>query len=161
MDVVAHGVFQHASFVWQPRPLTYTLTVAAKLTFLLAPGELRISDVQEPLNEEDNYWDDDPSRSLYSPSDLVPTKPRADVLLVGNAYAARQESTRHMTVRLIIGHQIDKSIEVFGDRAFGPGGAILESSRFVRMPLRYERASGGPGTANPVGMRPGGSPDAR
>src|SRR5262245_46575931 len=116
MDVVAHGLFPHASFVWQPRPLTYTLTVASKLTFVLAPGELRLAEVQDPLNDEDSYWDDDPSRSLYTPCDLVPTKPKVDVLLVGNAYAARQESTRHLVVRLLVG-QVDKSIEVFGDGA--------------------------------------------
>jgi hypothetical protein len=54
--------------------------------------------------------------------------------------------------RLIVG-EVDKSIEVYGDRVFLPDGTVYEGPRFTRMLLTWERAGGGPGTSNPVGIR--------
>jgi hypothetical protein len=160
MDVVSGGPFRVASLVWHNHVGTPVLTVAAKATFLLEQGESPLAPVQEPLNEEDNYWDDDPSRSLYSPSDLVPCKPRADVLLVGSAFAPRREPVRSLLVRLVVG-EVDKAIEVFCDRWFTQDGQLREGSRFTKMPLRWERASRGSDASNPVGVRLEGPSDAR
>jgi hypothetical protein len=133
------------------------LTVVCKATFRLLPDESPLSDEQEYPNEDDNYWDDDPDRSLYSPSDLVPFKARADVLLVGQAYAPGKQSVRSLTARLIAG-DLDKSIMVFGTRVRMASGQLREGPWFSSMPLRYERAAGGPG--NPVGVRSDAPPDA-
>ncbi len=152
MDVVSPGPFRVASLLFQPRPRVFALTVICRATFHLEPVEAQLADDQDPPAEEDNYWDDDPSRSLYAPSDLVPFKPRAEVLLVGNAFAPRKEPVRSLMVRLLVG-EVDKSIEVFGERAFTLDGQLREGPRFSRMPLRYERAAGGPDTDNPVGLR--------
>src|SRR5206468_2579065 len=100
----------------------------------------------------------DPQRSLYSPSDLAPFKQRGDVMLVGHAFAPRGEPVRSLVVRIIVG-EVDKSIEVHGERAWSPDGLLREGPRFAKMPLRYERAAGGPDTRNPVGIRPDGRPD--
>src|SRR5512140_2077516 len=158
MDVGSAGPFRVASLLWYAHVGAPVLTVVAKGTFLLKPGESPLAPEQEAPNEEDNYWDDDPSRSLYSPSDLVPRKPRADVLLVGSAFAPRREPVRSLLVRLVVG-EVDKAIEVFCDRHSTQDGQLREGPRFTKMPLRWERASSGSNGSNPVGVRTEGTQD--
>ncbi|MCK6592572.1 MAG: DUF2169 domain-containing protein, partial [Polyangiaceae bacterium] len=130
MDVLSLGPLPVASLVWQPAPGRYALTVVCKATFDLAPVISELSADQEAPNEDDNHWDDDPARSLYSPSDLAPFKPRADVVLVGHAFAPRGEPVRSLVVRLVVG-ELDKSIEVFGDRSCTRQGGMREVARFT------------------------------
>ncbi|MDI1484039.1 DUF2169 domain-containing protein [Polyangium sp. y55x31] len=153
MDVVAQGPLPVASLLWQSRPGTWALTVICKATFLLVPTEAQLAPEQDPIVEQDEHWDDDETRSLRAASDIVPLKPRADVVLVGMAFAPEARPVRSLVARMIVG-DIDKSIEVFCDRAFTLDGALQEGPRFTRMSLRYERAGGGPETWNPAGMRP-------
>ncbi len=152
MDIVFSGPFRTGSFIWLQHPETWTLTVIAKTTFRLQPGELSIAEEQDALCTDDVYWNDDRTKSLYAPTDIVPFKPRADVLLVGSAFAPRKEPVRSLIARLIVG-EMDKSIEVLGERTLMRDGQIREGFPFAKMPIRYERAAGGPGTTNPVGMR--------
>ncbi|MFT3772890.1 MAG: DUF2169 domain-containing protein [Minicystis sp.] len=152
MEIVSTGRLPVASVLWRTGPHAFALTVVCRATFSLAPVESDLAAEQDAPNEEDTHWNDDPSRSLSAPSDLAPFKPRADVILVGNAYAPRGEPVRSLIARLKVG-EIDKSIEVFGERAFTIEGALREGPRLVRVPLRWERAAGGPETNNPVGMR--------
>ncbi len=152
MEIVSAGPLPAASILWQPAPGKLALTVVCRATFVLTPIEAELAADQDPPNEEDTHWNDDPSRSLSAPSDVAPLKLRADVILVGNAFAPRGEPVRSLVARLCVG-EIDKSIEVFGERSFTPEGAIREGARFTRMPLRWERTAGGPETSNPVGMR--------
>lgn len=158
MDIVSSGPLRAASLLWQPRPGAHVLTVVCKATFALRPVVSPLANDQEPPSDEDNHWNDDPSRSLYSPSDLAPFKPRGDVLLVGSAFAPRGGPARSLVARLIVG-DVDKSIEVFHDRVFTQDGQLREGARFVKMALRYERAAGGPDTSNPVGIRSDAPPD--
>ena len=81
-----------------------------------------------------------------SMSDFIPGKARADVILVGYAFAPRKEPVCSLVARLNVG-ELDKSIEVFGERSFTAEGELQEGPRFVRMPLRWERAAGGPETS--------------
>ncbi|APR78678.1 D-alanyl-D-alanine carboxypeptidase [Minicystis rosea] len=152
MEIVSAGPLPVASVLWQPAPHAFAITFVCRGTFRLAPVESELAAEQDAPSEEDTYWNDDPSRSLSAPSDLAPFKPRADVILVGNAYAPRGEPVRSLVARLKVG-DVDKSIEVFGERAFTQEGQLREGARVVRVPLRWERAAGGPGTSNPVGMR--------
>ncbi|AGP42295.1 DUF2169 family type VI secretion system accessory protein [Sorangium cellulosum] len=154
MDVVSHCPLPIASVVWQPRPATWMLTVVCKATFLLRPGEAVLAREQEPPHEDDQYWHNDARRSLRAACDLVPVKPRADVVLVGHAFAPGGEAVRSLIARLNVG-EVDKSVAVFCDRAFGPDGTLQEGQKFSRLPLIYERAAGGPDTFNPVGLRTG------
>jgi hypothetical protein len=153
MDVVSRCPLRAASRISPSARGGFTLTVVCKATFLLMPGESPLHTEQEEPNEEDNYWDDDPGRSLYSPNDLIPFKPRADILLVGHAFAPGQAPARSILTRLVVGG-VEKGIEAFCDRSFTLDGALREGPKVTRVPLRYERAAGGPGTWNPVGMRP-------
>lgn len=151
MHVLSVGPVRTGSCVWQQRG-TFILTVVCKTTYWLRPGEAVIAPEQEALNEADDHWDDDPNRSVRAPSDLMPTKMRPEVTLVGYAYAPNKQLVRSLVARLIVG-DMDKSIEVFCDRTFLPDGSLQEGQRFSRMRLTWERAGGGPQTNNPVGMR--------
>lgn len=158
MDVVSASPLRVSGVVWQPRPGTWALTAVCRATYRLEPGVSPLADVQEPPLEEDNYWDDDLDKSLYAASDLAPFKRRADVVLVGHAFAPEGQPVRSLVARLQVG-QIDKLVEVWCDRVIAQDGRLVEGRRFTKMPLRWERAAGGPGTWNPVGMRFDAPPD--
>lgn len=150
MEVVPLSAAPVASLAWQ-RNRRWSLTVVCKATFDLVPGEMTLSPTQECINEHDQRWEDDPARSVHTPGDLAPLKKRADVTLVGSAYARRGTQVASLVARLVVG-TIDKSVEVFGERVWTGTGAE-ERAPFARMPLRYERAAGGAGTENPAGIR--------
>ena len=158
MQVVSVSQLQVGSLRWQPSEGRFALTVVAKATFNLKPGKASLAEVQDVPNDDDNHWNDDPDCSLYSASDLVPFKRRADVVLVGEAFAPGGEPARTLVARLCVG-TVDKAIEVHCDRHFGPASELIEGQRYTRMPLRYERAAGGPHTTNPVGIDPEGERD--
>ena len=106
MQVVSTSALRVGSLVWQPWPRVWALSVICKATFLLAPGTSQLADVQDELFDDDGYWDDDPQRSLYAPSDLVPVKPRADVLLVGHAFAPGGRPVRSLVARFVVGELV-------------------------------------------------------
>jgi hypothetical protein len=152
MELVSLCPLPVAHLLWQPAPSRHALTIVCKATYALEPGTAALAPEQEPLNEQENHWDDDPARSLYAPSDLVPWKPRAEVLLVGSAHAPRGQPVRSLVVRLTIG-PVDKSVEVVCPRVRTRDGELREGKRWTKMPLLWERAAGGPDTYNPVGVR--------
>jgi hypothetical protein len=159
MDVISLCPLRVGGFVWQSRSRAYALTVVAKATYVLAPEECVLAPEQEPPNEADNHWDDDPARSVYAPSDWAPMKERADVVLVGHAFAPGGQPVRSLMTRMLVG-SLDKSIEVWCDRGYRVhDGQLLEGPRFAKMSLRWERAAGGPDTYNPVGLRFDAEPD--
>jgi hypothetical protein len=157
MDLVSLCPLRAVSFVWR-RGAGYARTVVCKATFELRPEQARLAEQQEPLHEIDEHWDDDPARSLYASTDFVPHKARADVLLVGRAFAPSNEPVAALVARLIVG-SLDKAIEVHRNRTWSDAGRVVDGPAFTSMPLVYERAAGGPGTWNPVGVdaeaRPG------
>ena len=153
MDVVSACPLRIASFVWQARPGSWVLTFVCKATYRLEQGVSQLAEQQEDPNEEDNHWDDDPEKSVHAPGDLVPFKTRAEVLLVGYAFAPGGQPVSSLRARLRVG-DVDKAIAVYGDRFWTLDGRLRDPAPFSRMPLRYERTGGGPDTSNPVGMRP-------
>jgi hypothetical protein len=152
MDVVSLCPLRVAAVVWQPRPGAFALTVACKATYRLEPVSSPLADEQDEVHEVDQHWDDDEARSVSTAGDLAPFKRRTDVMLVGSAFAPGGAPARSLVARLQIG-DVDKAIEVWSDRALTRDGRLVEGPRFAKMSLRWERAAGGPGTANPVGMR--------
>jgi hypothetical protein len=158
VDIVSFSPLRVASIVWQPRPGAWMLTAVCKATYQLLPMESRLVEDQDELTPADGHWNDDETRSLRAPSDLAPFKARADIVLVGHAHAPQQQPVASLTARLIVG-EIDKSIEVFCDRAWTQEGQLREGARFTRMLLCYERAAGGPDSWNPVGLRADARPD--
>jgi hypothetical protein len=158
MDVVSTCPLRVAAMPWQPREGAWSLAVVCKATFTLTPGESPLADEQDEPNEADTYWNDDESRSLHSATDLVPFKKRAEVLVIGHAYAPEGRPVTSLRARVVVG-DVDKVVEVVCDRVWTIDGQLVEGSRFAKMPLHWERAAGG--TANPVGVRADARPDAR
>jgi len=150
MDVVSHCAFPVAGRVWKPRPGAHVFTFVCKATFTLAPGKLALAPEQQPVNEVDRPWSETLT-SLYAAADVVPRKLRPDVVLIGNAFAPGGVPAQKVVARMVVG-DVDKSIEVWCDRTLRPDGSVAEGQRFTSLPLLYERAAGGPGTDNPVGM---------
>ncbi len=153
MDLVSSSPLRSTSFVWRRAQGDFARTVVCKATFDLVPDRAQLAEQQEPPHEADEHWDDDPARSLYAPSDLAPTKARADVILVGRAFAPGTDPVPSLIARLVVGG-LEKAIEVHRDRAWSEDGRLCEGPSFTSMPLVYERAAGGPSTSNPVGVRP-------
>lgn len=151
MRIINSLPFMTSGITWQEQLDQWSLTIVCKATFLLEQGTALLAAEPDGMNEQDNHWDDDPQKSVYAPSDMVPYKPHPEVLLVGSAYAPRKEPVRSLFARMIVG-QLDKSIEVFSNRTITPEGTIVDGPRWTQMSLRYERAAGGGDSWNPVGV---------
>jgi hypothetical protein len=152
MEVRSLCELRATAIEWKSARSGFAVTVIVKGTFDLLPTESRLADRQEDVTDEDNHWNDDPERSVFSPSDLAPFKVRADVIVVGHAFTPNREPARQSTARVVVG-EVDKAVQIAADRAFSLEGEIIDGPRFTKMPLRYERAAGGPDTWNPVGLR--------
>lgn len=154
----------HVAYMpWQHRPPRPSLTMIVKGTCALVPsgaaelledGELPTGDLAEMEGG-----------SLRYPSDFAYFKPRADVLLVGHAYAPWEDERKRRRAgvatraRLQFGdgeERVDRTLAVFGERRWEKAFLTLaptEPLPFERMPLVYERAFGGPEwSPNPVGV---------
>lgn len=153
MDVHSACRLPVASLLWRPSADAWALTVVCKATFTWSGSTLSLAEHQEPPTPADLHWDDDERRSLRAASDLVPIKPRVDVVLVGHAYAPDAAPVSRLSARLAVG-AIDKTIELVGGpnagRSSQPGS---DEGTFTEMPLVYERALGS-SAANPVGVMP-------
>src|SRR6476620_10749291 len=132
MQIVALSALPVGSLLWQQRAGVWVLTVVCKATYALAPGEMRLAEEQEPINERDRPWSDE-IRSLYAASDLSPVKPGADVVLVGQAYAPGGTPVRSLLARLTVG-DVAKLVEINCDRTLQPDGSVQEGEPFARMP---------------------------
>ncbi|MGK4007952.1 DUF2169 domain-containing protein [Sorangium sp. So ce1036] len=150
MDVVCQGSLRASSLVWRPRPDAWALTIACRALFELAPGESPlIRAPTAPLAGEDD------ERRLVEPwGPVAPLKRWGEVVVVGHAYAPEGNPVRLLVARLAVG-DLDKAVQIRGDACFAHDGALGEPAPFTRMPLRWERAAGGPRTANPVGVPTG------
>ncbi|MBK9263898.1 MAG: DUF2169 domain-containing protein [Polyangiaceae bacterium] len=140
------------SVVWQPADGMFMLAVICKATFSLEIDESPLAEDQDDVVQNDEYWNEDEHASLSDACDLVPFKRGVDVILVGHAYAPRVLSELPFCARLSIGTSIDKAIEIHGERHWSKDDELVEQPCPRRMPLRWERATGGPGTTNPVGV---------
>lgn len=160
MEIVSSCPMRVTGFVWQSSAGTYAQTVVVKATFVLEPGECKLAPEQEAICDQDQFVQRDVHPVLVAPSDKVPYKPRADVMLVGHAYAPAKQTVRSLVTKLGVG-DFSKSVEVWCDRGFRlPEQRMLEGPRFSKMALDWTRAAGGADTPNPVGMSFDAAPDA-
>ncbi|HVY49300.1 MAG TPA: DUF2169 domain-containing protein [Minicystis sp.] len=138
--------------VWQAQRGAWTVSVCVKGTFELRhEREAVIADVQEPLAPP-RYAGDDPAAALLVPGDVVPFKPRTDVLVLGSAHAPEGRPVDALVVRVSVG-ELSKAIGVVGNRVWRDGPDGLEPSPpepFTSLPIVYERAARG--RENPVGV---------
>jgi hypothetical protein len=152
MEIVSACQLPVGAVVWRTWSGAVVLSVVCKGTFLLRSVESPLAEEQDPIVDADTYWNDDPREALRAASDLVPFKRRADVIVVGNAFAPSGDPVRSLRARVCVG-AVDKTIEIYGDRVFNYQGTLREGSRFVKSPLLWRHAAGGPSTSNPVGIR--------
>src|SRR4051812_40212588 len=117
MDVVSNCPLRVTSTVWQPRAGAWALAVVCKATYELRPLVSPLAELQDAPAEDDVYWGPDETGSLHFPSDVLPFKARAEVLLVGHAVAPGGQAVRSLPVRLVVG-TVDKRLEVWCDRIF-------------------------------------------
>ncbi|MBK8252481.1 MAG: DUF2169 domain-containing protein [Polyangiaceae bacterium] len=129
----------------------------------------RVLDEDAPdLEFSDRYVGSEGSTSLVSESDLVPYKPRCDVLVGGSAHAPEGRAATRWTVRLRVTAAAeprnagrlsthhngddrrvlcDKTLVVHGPRVFlrtwGGGYTLQPALATTAVPLLYERAFGG------------------
>jgi hypothetical protein len=157
MDIACAGPFRVGSLVFRLASDRWALSAVVKGTFTLEPGQSGLAAQQEPVHERDVHWEDDPSQSVRAPADLVPFKRGADILLVGSAFAPGGKPVRSLVARMVVG-ALDKSIVVYSQRTWTPGGDLREGPHWTRMPIRYENAAGGADTWNPVGVSPDAAP---
>jgi hypothetical protein len=128
------------------------LRVAAvvKAGFVLAPDGPMLLTAPEPLVDRDRHHDRDPGRSLLAASDLVPYRPRADVLLTGHARAPVGWPTARLGLRVMVARGpellLDKRLA-----AQGPPDEHGAPTPFTSIPLEYERAAHG-ADDNPAGV---------
>lgn len=124
------------------------LSVIVKGTFNIpVKGLAEIAYKQIPIFFGDEFYDSQKGGSVKFEADIVPFKPKADIVLVGKAYAPGGRATSIVDVTLQVGAR-KKTIRVFGDRHWDFPGELLSPSislpvPFTSMDLIYERAFGG------------------
>jgi hypothetical protein len=137
----------HFGFVAFSKDGTEFYVVVVKATFGLAGASApSLSDEQRPVLFADEYWGVPGQSSLRYESDVVPCKPRVDILVNGSAYPPGHRDSR-FSVELRA-KQLHKTLLVSGDRVwFESGLGVLgatSATTITRMPIVYERAYGGP-----------------
>jgi hypothetical protein len=129
------------------------LTTVVKATFALVPDGPMAQLDADPIARADAFRERGTLSALLAPTDLVPYRPRADVLLLGHARAPGERPTPAMGVRLLLAQGgevvLDKRLAVRGSPDVS--GRTREPSPFVAMELAWELAARTPD--NPVGIR--------
>ncbi|MBI4849356.1 MAG: DUF2169 domain-containing protein [Nitrospirae bacterium] len=150
MDLVNHSRFESAAIPLEGPGDNPVLTVIVKGTFNIRPGiPAEISEKQMPVLYGAELNDPEKPASIKFETDIVPFKPRADIVLVGKAYAPEGRAAQSFEAALKVGN-MGKSILVFGDRNWVYTKKFLSSSitiSFARpvteMEIVYENAFGG------------------
>lgn len=106
----------------------HRLTVIVKATFTLAGERLALADEQPPLSLDQTRERPGGAAELYYPSDFVPFKPRADVLLLGHAYAEPGTTTEFIDAQVTLGDWTRS----FGVAAGEPAAKIPLSPEHLR-----------------------------
>lgn len=124
------------------------LSIVVKGTFEICPDERAIVALEQaPMAYGDECYDVMGTGSVKYESDIAPFKPRADIVLVGKAYAPGGMPVQVLDVMLRVGQQ-KKIIRVIGDRHWICSSRVLpehpsKPEPFTSMDLVYERAFGG------------------
>jgi hypothetical protein len=133
-----------------------------------ADGTLVIADEQAPLVLEDTYHGALNLSSLWLPSDLVPKKPRTDIILNAVARVPGAQPRREWTCGVVVEggtHPFSKQLRVTGPRVWQPtwgvsdralatlapdelqrvfkGWVLSDPEPVSEVPIRYEHAYGG------------------
>jgi hypothetical protein len=126
--------------------------VVVKGTFLVdGDGRVVPAEIQEPLATCDEHHGDPGTTAIKYECEFAPFKPRADVIINGQAHAKNGDPVTETTVAVEIG-SMRKEVRVVGDRHWESGVfgfRPTEPTPFVTMPLTFERAFGGSDNSHP------------
>lgn len=124
------------------------LIIIIKGTFDMLSGEsATVASEQIPVRFGDELYDPENGGSVKFESDAAPFKPKADIALVGRAYARGGYAVTVLDVLLRV-ETVKKSLRIFGDRHWKCLSRLLpvwptKPEPFTEMELVYERAFGG------------------
>ncbi len=113
--------------------------VVAKATFHVGPDGVSKYDMDDPYPI---FPSDEETLLGLLPRDDLPKTDGIDVIVLGNAYAPKDQLISHMTVSLMIG-RLTRYLLIFGDREWVKRKKISSPKLFDIMPLIYGRAFGG------------------
>jgi hypothetical protein len=136
--------FAVGTLPWQDAQGAARLSAIVKATFTIGnPADVGLTRL--PLCTSDVISPDQPQTIRFE-SDLVPFKPRTDVVLAGRAYAPGGKPVPQLVAGLRVG-ELRYGVAVFGDRTWQWRGVapptISDAEPFTSMDLVYERAFGG------------------
>jgi hypothetical protein len=126
-----------------------TLTVIVKGTFAFTWEHTDLAAEQVPIAYGDTLYEEKGGGGVRYETDLVPFKPRTDVVLDAVAHAPNNRPTQAVPVSVTAG-PAQKQLMVFGKRLWNHAGVlsrrryvITEAQPFVTQPIRYREAFGG------------------
>lgn len=118
--------------------------IAIKASFEIdADGKQRLLKNQTPVTLAPLHGAD--PNELLDETDLNLEKKHTDVLVEGHVYAPGRRPAIESAARIKVG-DVDKTLNVVGDRVFMPGPVSVRMSRaepFTRMPISWRRTYGG------------------
>ena len=117
-----------------------------KGTYVVDPhGWLSVAGDQEPLVMTDTYHGELNTSSLHLPSDIVPVKPRSDIIINAVARAPAGKPSRSWTcaVRVQGDHVVEKRIRVTGPREWHPMWGVSERAKATMTEAERRRVFGG------------------
>lgn len=118
--------------------------VAIKASFEIEPDGKQVPlDTQLPVNMAPLFASD--PNELLDETDLNLEKKHTDILVEGHAYAANGRPDTRTVTRIKVA-DIDKTINVHGDRVFIPGAVSARMSAaepFLKIPITWKRSYGG------------------
>jgi uncharacterized protein YjbI with pentapeptide repeats len=151
LRIVKETPFEFGFLHWQVRPPEGALMIFLKGTFDLVHDGVCAVAAEQRLIGGPVHWDDDPDQSLMLDGDFAVLKPRAECHFVGHAHAPGGEPAGSLLAGFRVG-AVSRNLAVFGDRSFDGYGAVSAPTPFLKMPVRWELAFGGPANLrNPVG----------
>jgi hypothetical protein len=151
MDLLVLSPFSATTFAWTLAGGNRATTVVCKLTFPLQPGiDAPLAASQEPIVLADRFDGAGRDSSLVVATDLVPYKAAADVVVTGFAHPPPDQAAATVNARLVVGSEIDKTLEANAPRSgFGPlapgnplraqklGGAAMLTPDWMDRPLPW------------------------
>lgn len=142
MTPVVPEPFELVTLPWESQPGRWSMTVCLRATFALVHGgECEPLEPQASSHTVDGSWDEAHEKILHL-ADLVPFKPRADVVVLGHVWSPWSRPVRALVARVRVG-SLAKAVRVVGDRPWrwiGGRWVGSEARPFTRMPLRWEGA---------------------
>jgi hypothetical protein len=124
------------------------LTVIVKGTFVFDSEDIEPADDQLPIAYGDIYHDEAAGGAIRYESDIVPFKPRTDIVLEASAYAPGGKPAEVVAAAVKVG-PVEKRIVVFGERFWNQAGILSRAytmtavKPFTHKSIRYSDAFGG------------------